>query len=318
MDERGTGTRPLAVAVISGKGGVGKSTITASLAVLFQRDGESIVAVDCDVDAPNLALLFTRDEPGDERHQPSYTTEKSQFDVAKCTACKACVDERFCVYGALKWDADTSLPVLDVMACEGCGACAVLCDQGAYSMHAIQSGAIHATRVQEGFPLVFGETVIGASSSGKLVAETKELAGKIAAASDATLVLVDGPPGIGCPVLATVTGMDLVVVVTEPFPAALHDASRAIEVLERFGIPLAIIINRADAWDEGREKIMEFIDEHGYDHLGDIPIDMAVPKSVSSMKSVVVFEPASPASVTLASIHRRLAGRLAAIRAGQP
>ncbi|MHA1682241.1 MAG: P-loop NTPase [Promethearchaeota archaeon] len=292
------------IGVVSGKGGVGKSTITAAIAVLMADDKKEFIAVDCDVDAPNLALMFTLQE---EKLDiiPVQTTEKARFKEDKCTGCRSCVDESFCVFNAIRWNEETSRPILDELACEGCGACAVLCEFGAFDISPIDSGYVYHSTTTDGFPIVYGETIIGASSSGKTVTETKEHAKNIVG-DNATLMIVDGPPGIGCPVLATLTDLNYVVVVMEPFPAAFHDASRIIEVILNFNIPFGIVINKYDAWKEGYDMIVEFIKEKGYMHLGDVPMDMNVPKSVVNMQSIIRFSPESPASVALKKIYQSL------------
>ena len=298
---------PLKIGVVSGKGGVGKSTVTAALVTMFDKHGVNLVALDCDVDAPNLALLF---EPEDTKEDKTIftvkTTEKSSFNEDECTQCRACVDDNYCYVNAISWDEENDFPVLDYLSCEGCGACSVLCEFGAYSIAPIDSGEICKTRTKNGFDLVHGETIIGASTSGKLVAEVKQYATDLAKEDGITLIVIDGPPGIGCPVLATLTGLDFVIVVMEPFPAAFHDASRVIEVINNFGIPFGIVINRSDAWEEGHQQIMSFIEENGYTFLGDIPIDMEVPKSVVNMQSIITYAPDSKASNSLDGIYKSL------------
>lgn len=293
----------LKLGVVSGKGGVGKSTITAALINLMHADGRNIVAVDCDVDAPNLALLFPiKKEEMDTKIVK--TTEKAFWIEENCIQCKECIDEKFCLFNALRWDDEKEYPVLDGIACEGCGSCSVLCEHGAFGIEPIDSGTIYSMVTKDGFPLIYGETIIGASTSGKMVSETKEFAMNYLENADA--LVIDGPPGIGCPVLATLTGLDYVVVVMEPFPTSFHDASRVIEVINGFNIPFGIVINRCDAWEGGYRDILAFIEEKGYTYLGDIPIDMKVPESVTRMLSIIKYAPDSPASLALEEIHENL------------
>ncbi|MFX0100085.1 MAG: P-loop NTPase [Candidatus Hodarchaeota archaeon] len=293
----------LKLGVVSGKGGVGKSTITAALINLMHADGKKIVGVDCDVDAPNLALLFTVDK-NEMDTKTVRTTEKAYWIEERCTHCKECIDEKFCLFNALKWNAEKKIPVLDVIACEGCGACSVLCNHDAFGIRPIDSGTMYSTVTGDDFPLIYGETIIGASTSGKMVSETKEFALHYLEGADH--VVIDGPPGIGCPVLATLTGLDFVIVVMEPFPTSFHDASRVIEVINGFNIPFGIVINRCDAWDDGYKDIKKFIKENNYTYLGDIPIDMKVPESVTRMLSIIKHAPDSPASIALKKIHENL------------
>ncbi|MHA1794177.1 MAG: P-loop NTPase [Promethearchaeota archaeon] len=293
----------LRISVVSGKGGVGKSTVTAAIASLMSKDNLSIVAVDCDVDAPNLSLLFGL-KKNKMDVKPVYTTEKASFIEEKCVSCKKCVDEVYCTYDAISWDDEKNLPILDTLACEGCGACSVLCPSGAYDIGPIESGYIYSAITENGFPLVYGETIIGASTSGKTVTETRDFA--LDHFGEAEYMIIDGPPGIGCPVLAALTGTNFAIVVMEPFPAAFHDASRVIEVINNFGIPFGIVINRSDVWDDGYKKIKKFIEENNYIFLGDIPIDMNVPKSVVNMVSIIKYAPESPAAKALEKIYGNL------------
>jgi MinD superfamily P-loop ATPase len=266
--------------------------------------------VDCDVDAPNLALMFNLQKAKIDS-KAVQTTEKSFFKEDNCVSCKACVDDNFCIFGAIRWDEDNEKPILDPLACEGCGACSVLCEYDAYGIKPIESGYIYYTKTEEGFPLVYGETIIGASTSGKTVSETKEFANKYG--EGAELMLIDGPPGIGCPVLATLTDVDFAIVVVEPFAAAFHDASRIIEVIQGFKKPFGIIVNRADAWKEGYDMLTDFMSENGFTHLGDIPIDMDIPKSVVHMQSIVKFAPDGTATNALKEIVGRLTSTIDAM-----
>ncbi len=299
----------LKIGVVSGKGGVGKSTLTAALCAIYIENKKSIIAVDCDVDAPNLALMFT--QSGTATSIPVYTTEKAFTNEEKCTSCKACITDAYCLYGAIKWNDVTGHPEINTIACEGCGACVVLCDQGAYGIKAIDSGKISVIDVQEGIPLVYGETIIGASTSGKMVAETKQTALDKAEKEHREIVVIDGPPGIGCPVLATLTGLDYCIVVIEPFRAALHDAKRVIEIITNFHIPFGIVINRADAWDDGKKDIVDFIEENEYTLLGEIPIDMKIPESIVNMKSIIAYAPSSPSSDAIRKVYVALNERIA-------
>nr|MDO8117901.1 P-loop NTPase [Candidatus Sigynarchaeota archaeon] len=302
------GNKFLKIGVVSGKGGVGKSTLTAALCKLYVESKKRIVAVDCDVDAPNLALMFTQE--GKAKTIPVHTTEKAFTIDDKCTSCKSCITDTYCIYSAIKWNEDTRHPEINTIACEGCGACAVLCEQNAYGIHAIESGQIKVIEASEGMPLVYGETIIGASTSGKMVAETKQIATNKAENEKREIMMIDGPPGIGCPVLATLTGLDYCIVVVEPFPAALHDAKRVIEIITNFSIPFGIVINRTDAWDTGRNTIIEFMEKNGYTLLGEIPIDMKVPESVVHMKNIITYAPDSPSALAIYKVFSVLNERV--------
>ncbi|MHA1699028.1 MAG: P-loop NTPase [Promethearchaeota archaeon] len=292
------------IGVVSGKGGVGKSTITAALASLLVKDGKRFIAVDLDVDAPNLALFFEF-EAENFTTVPVETTEKAYFIEENCIHCRSCIDDEFCVYKAIRWDQEKDIPILDRLACEGCGSCEVLCESKAFGIKPIESGYIYTGLTKEGFKLVYGETIIGATTSGKTVVETKDLAKKNAKDGE-SLMLADGPPGIGCPVIAMLSGLNYVIVVVEPFPAAIHDANRVIQVIENFEIPFGIVVNKFDVWKEGYDMIVRYIAENHYTHVGNVPIDMNVPKSVMNMQSIIKFAPQSPAARSIEKIYEKL------------
>ncbi len=291
------------IAVVSGKGGVGKTSLTAAIASILAERKRPLIAVDCDVDAPNLALMFAMQSQGSEDLAVK-ATEKARLIGENCTHCKSCIDDAYCKFDALSWDAERSQPVIDPFACEGCGSCHTLCEAGAFAIDQVESGHIYTSRTTEGFPLVYGETVIGASTSGKLVRSVKEHAMSIA--DGAQFAIIDGPPGIGCPVIATISDIDYVVVMMEPFPTAFHDASRMIEVINRFKLPFGIVVNRCNAWPDGKKVIMDFIKTNDYTHLGDIPIDLDIPRSVVNMQSIIAYSPDCLASRSMRAVYRSL------------
>nr|MDO8116021.1 ATP-binding protein [Candidatus Sigynarchaeota archaeon] len=295
------------VAVVSGKGGVGKTSLTAAIASLLAEHKRSLIAVDCDVDAPNLALMFAMQSQGMEDLAVK-ATEKARLITEKCTRCKSCIDDAYCTFDALSWDSERQQPVIDPFACEGCGACNTLCKAGAFAIDQVESGHIYTSRTMEGFPLVYGETIIGASTSGKLVRSVKELA--VQKADGVNIAIIDGPPGIGCPVIATISDVDYVVVMMEPFPTAFHDASRMIEVIKRFKLPFGIVVNRCDAWADGKKTIMDFIKANDYTHLGNIPLDLNMPRSVVNMQSIIAYSPDCVASRSMRVIYRNLMAEL--------
>lgn len=291
------------VAVVSGKGGVGKTSITAAIASLLAEQGKALVAIDCDVDAPNLALMFSLQARATEDVVVK-ATEKALFEQDKCIHCKSCIDNRYCTFNALTWNDDAQQPVIDPFSCEGCGSCHVLCMAGAFGMYQVESGHVYTARTSEGFPLVYGETIIGASTSGKLVRSVKEHA--FEHADGACIAIIDGPPGIGCPVIATISDVDYVIVVMEPFPTAFHDASRVIQVIEQFKVPFGIVVNRCDAWVEGQRDIMAFIERNDFTYLGGIPLDLDIPRSVVNMQSIIAYSPDGVASRSMRVIYRNL------------
>ncbi len=295
------------IAVISGKGGVGKTSLVASLASIAHKDQDiNLIILDCDVDAPNLALILPPKSKEDVLTQDTFTTKKATFLEEKCVNCKQCYDDHFCEFKALNWDEDNNIPVIDYLACEGCGACRVLCPEDAFEINSVKSGEIITYETDAGFPLIYGKTKLGSTTSGLLVSEVKQHATNLKEFNDANLILIDGPPGIGCPVIATVSGLDYIVAITEPTPSGLHDMKRAIEMVNQFNIPFGIVINKADLKSASQKLLNKYIDKAGFDILGRINFDLSIPKAMSYAEPVVEYAPESVASQAINKIYARL------------
>jgi len=295
------------IAVISGKGGVGKTSLVASLASLGHKDNDvNLIVLDCDVDAPNLALLIPPKSEEDVMTQDMYTTKKATFLEDKCTQCKQCYDEHFCEFNALNWDKDNDIPIIDYLACEGCGACQVLCSENAFEISPVKSGEIISYETSGELPLVYGITKLGSTTSGLLVSEVKEHANHLKNYQDANLILIDGPPGIGCPVIATVSGLDYVVAITEPTPSGIHDLKRALEMVNQFNIPFGIVINKADLKSASQKQLNSYIKKSNHEILGRINFDLSIPEAMSYAEPVVDYAPESVASQAINKIYTKL------------
>ena len=225
--------------VVSGKGGTGKTSLTASFAVLA---GRSVVA-DCDVDAADLHLVLS---PRVKLSGAFRAGHVAVIDAARCTACALC--ERTCRFDAVKRDAEgAGRPrfAIDPTACEGCGVCVRLCPERAIDFPERLSGEWYVSDTRCG-PMVHARLGVAAENSGKLVWLVREKAREIAAREGHDLVLVDGPPGIGCPVIASLTGASAALVVTEPTLSGEHDMERVLQVARHFKVPAAVCVNK---WD---------------------------------------------------------------------
>ena len=296
-----------AIAVISGKGGVGKTTLTASLASLSAKDPElHSIILDCDVDAPNLALLLPPDSEENVDSIDVYTTLKATFFDDKCVHCKDCIESNFCEFSALTWNEEDSVPEIDYLRCEGCGACKVLCPEHAFEIDKVISGEIIAYPAKIGVPMIYGKTRLGSTTSGKMVSEIKTYAQNIEEFPESNFILIDGPPGIGCPTIATISGLDYIITITEPTPSGLHDLLRAIEIVQHFGIPFGIIVNKYDIQSSFQEEFGKLMNSNEYNILGQIPFDLAIPNSISYAKAVVDYEPESKASKAIREIYLQL------------
>ena len=295
------------IAVISGKGGVGKTSLVASLASIAHKDQDiNLIILDCDVDAPNLALILPPKSKKDVLTQDTFTTKKARFLEEKCVQCKLCIDDHFCEFSALSWDESNNVPIIDYLACEGCGACRVLCPEDAFEVNPVKSGEIISYEADIGFPLIYGKTKLGSTTSGLLVSEVKERSTELKEFDDANLILIDGPPGIGCPVIATVSGLDYIIAITEPTPSGLHDLERAIEMVNQFNIPFGIVINKADLKSASQKELNKYINDSGYNVLGKINFDLSIPEAMSYAEPVVDYAPESVASQAIKKIYTKL------------
>ncbi len=272
------------ITVLSGKGGVGKSSIAASLAIALSKK-HKIVSADCDVDAANLALVLGVREKDFKEWKPISTNEKAVLLPEKCTGCKKCLNS--CYFDAISWDSDKNQPVFDRFSCEGCSVCAMVCPEKAIKLHTVDNAKIGYGKTRFGFDVVSGQLEMGESGSGKVVAEVRNLARQVG--GDAELMLIDAASGIGCPVIASVVGSSYVIAVTEPTPSGLSDLKRALGVVEHFGIPYGIIINKFDLNPDFTKEIEKFAKENGIEVLAKIAYDKKFVDALINLTPLVVF-----------------------------
>jgi len=259
------------VVVISGKGGTGKTSILACFAQLTSATNP-VITVDCDVDAANLALLL----PGQViRMEPFWSGRRARVAPEECTLCGLCVDH--CRASAIRIADSVEI---DPLSCEGCGVCALVCPTEAVHFVDNQAGRWMERRTACG-PMIHAELGIAQDNSGKLVAHVREQARAVAQRDDIELILVDGPPGIGCPVHASVTGCDLAVVVTEPTPSGQHDLERVLELLEHFRLPGVVLINKHDLSPSITASIEALASRRNVPVAGAIPFRAEVPRALA-------------------------------------
>ena len=228
-------TPPRELVVISGKGGTGKTSVVAAFAALA---GGAVLA-DCDVDAADLHLVL-RPELGAE-HEFS-GRRQAVIDADACTACGRCAE--VCRFAAVLGAADGGFTI-DPIACEGCELCRRVCPADAIRMEPVVNGAWMVSETRFG-PLVHARLGVAEDNSGKLVTLVRNEARRVAEERGLPLVIVDGSPGIGCPVIASLAGADLVLAVTEPTVSGRHDLDRVLQVVRQFGLPFAVCVNKAD------------------------------------------------------------------------
>lgn len=268
------------IAIISGKGGTGKTSITASLAVLKNKNA---VIADCDVDAADMHLLLSPDFSHKENF---YSGKIAVINQDKCIKCGKCQD--VCRFVAVPFKNEQY--IINELNCEGCGYCSHVCPSDAIEMKDNLTGKffISNTRIQN--TLVHAELNIGAENSGKLVTQVRKESKRIAQETNKEYVIIDGTPGIGCPVIASITGVDFVIVVTEPTVSGFHDMKRVYELIERFKHKSACIINKSDLNQDITCKIKHFLSEKNVELIAEIPYDNVFVKSLLEGKTVVENE----------------------------
>ena len=274
------------ILVISGKGGTGKTVITGALAALI----ENKILVDCDVDAADLHLLLTPQIK--ERHV--FKSGATAFiDANKCTHCGRCME--LCRFNAIKKEF-----VVDPIACEGCAFCSRICPSGAIEMKENISGEWYLSDTRFG-PMVHARLGIAEENSGKLVSLVRQQAKALADKQKRDWVIIDGPPGIGCPVIASLSGIDLALVVTEPTLSGLHDAERVIALAKHFNVSTGIIINKFDLNIDMSGQIEEFCRETGTPVIGKIGFDEMVVSAMVEGKTIMEY-PDGPTKETIQKI----------------
>jgi MinD superfamily P-loop ATPase len=290
------------IVILSGKGGVGKSSLTAALGHLLAGKGQRrLVLADTDVDAPNLHLVLGAEF---DRSMGIKASDKAVIDADQCSRCMTCRD--VCKFGSIIGEEE---PILISYSCEGCGACAIVCPTGAISVQPMENGKINMVNAGT-VRVVAGELGIGESSSGRLVDMVKKQARQEAALTRSDLLLTDGPPGIGCPVIAALKGADYAVLVTEPTPSALSDLQRITEVLRSFRIPAGIVLNRADMHGPSRERLLAWMDKENLSLLAEIPYDPLLPQALAQGGLGVVMHPDAPSSLAIRTLSAEIEGML--------
>ncbi|MBD3241017.1 MAG: 4Fe-4S dicluster domain-containing protein [Chitinivibrionales bacterium] len=272
------------MSVISGKGGTGKTSVLASFAALAERP----VVADCDVDAADLHLVLS---PTVEHRETFFGGRKATVRQGACSGCGMC--KRLCRYEAVGLRPFSASDVraiaeIDDVACEGCGVCAWFCPVKAIDFDLNPTGSWYVSTTRYG-PMVHARLNAAEENSGKLVSQVREVARKRAEMDGRELVLVDGPPGIGCPVIASVTGCDLVLIVTEPTVSGIHDMARVAQLAAGFGIQALVCVNKWDINPDMTARIEEQAGSLGIGLAGRVPYDRAITDAQIAGKPVVEF-----------------------------
>ena len=260
--------------VISGKGGTGKTSVTASLATLAKNR----VVIDADVDAANLFLTLPHEVLEQESFEGGH---KARIDQSLCTECGDCLER--CQFDAIYEDF-----VIDPVACEGCGVCAHFCPAEAILFERQICGEKFISSTPNG-PMIHARLGIAEENSGLLVSQLRQKAREMATAQNIPFIITDGPPGIGCPVIASITNADAVLIVTEPTQSGLHDMMRVKKLANQMNAAVYLCVNKADLNPETTEEIKTFCAGNSIRYAGEIPFDRDVIESMKMGQSLVSY-----------------------------
>jgi MinD superfamily P-loop ATPase len=295
--------------IISGKGGTGKTSVVASLAALAGR----CILVDCDVDAADLHLIF---EPKVIRREDFIGGNKARIRPGHCTACGKC--EELCRFDAIYFDGPGNGRVprtfrVETTACEGCGVCGDYCTDNAIEFALAVCGQWFVSDTRCG-PMVHAKLGIAADNSGKLVTQIRQAAAEVAVKQQIDLVLCDGSPGIGCPVIASLTGASLALFVVEPTVSGIHDFRRVAQLASRLDVPGLLAVNKADLNDETAIELEAMAMQHGIVPVGRIPYDREVTRAQIARKTVVEASD-GPAAQAIRAVWSEVQRRLSSVAA---
>lgn len=264
------------IVIISGKGGTGKTSITSSFASL----AKNTVLADCDVDAADLHLIL---DPEIKTANDFISGNLAVINRDNCLGCEVCLD--VCKFDAIKRDDDGSFTI-DAASCEGCGVCVEFCPTSTIEFPQRHCGQWFESQTRYG-TMIHAKLGIAAENSGRLVSMVRQEAKRVAEKQNADLIIVDGPPGTGCPVIASITGADAVVAVTEPTLSGLHDLKRIIKLTAHFGIRTFVCVNKWDINPHNTAEIERFVESSGCQFIGKIPYSKEVTKAQIEGRSVV-------------------------------
>ena len=284
--------------ILSGKGGTGKTSLAAAFAHLASQSNlaNQVVLADADVDAANLELVL---QPRLLEQEEFRGGQVAVIDGNTCASCGDC--EAVCRFDAINY-AD-GLYAVDPIACDGCAACVYQCPSESISMQKQVAGKFCVSESRYG-PLYHASLYPGRENSGKLVTLVKQRARLRALDEDRQLVLVDGPPGIGCPVISAASGADLALIVVEPTVAGVHDMKRILQTTEHFRLPALVCINKADIYLLGSKLIEAYCWDNDFEIAGKIPFDEAVTEAMVHGEPVTAYRPEAPASLAIIDVWR--------------
>ena len=282
------------ICVLSGKGGTGKTSLSAAFATL----GNPVAVADCDVDAANLYLVL---QPENKREEKFITGHKALINYGSCTTCGLCIN--YCRFGAIAFRDGTV--IISETSCDGCKLCPRICPEGAIEMIPSDKSRWYSGTFRNGL-MVHARLAPGEENSGKLVNVVREQVRKVAAEEGLETIIIDGPPGTGCPVISSVTGVNKVVIVTEPTRSGFHDMKRILELVANFRIQAYVVINKYDLNEEISQQITDWCAEINIPVLGKVPFDKQVVEAMLHCKSIVEWAPGSNVSKEIKQIWKQI------------
>jgi MinD superfamily P-loop ATPase len=304
--------------ILSGKGGTGKTSLTAAFAHLAKHGipPTNAILADADVDAANLELVLA---PQIIEREDFWGGQLAVIDPDLCSGCGTCIEVcRFDALGTIDQPGfrrlalqdpnhpqSLDVPVLDPIACDGCAACVYQCPEEAITMQEQIAGEWFRSESRYG-PLLHAALIPAQENSGKLVTLVKQHARLMAMDQGVELVLVDGPPGIGCPVISAASGADLALIVAEPTAAGVHDMRRVMLTTDHFGVDTLVCVNKADLYLAGTDEIKAYCQQTGIEFVGEIPFDLSVTEAMVQGQPVTAYRPESPASQALSKIWSKV------------
>ena len=264
--------------ILSGKGGTGKTSLTAAFAHLSSDH----VICDLDVDAPDLHLILSPQKTTIEKF---YAGHDAKIVNEKCDACRQCVE--MCRFGAVS--IETSFARIDPFKCEGCKVCVEFCPQGAIDFLIKQCGEWYLSDTRFGW-MVHAQLFPAEENSGKLVALLRKKAKEVARQNQLSMILSDGPPGIGCPVISSLSGASFAAIVTEPTPSGRHDLERVADLCRHFSIPTGVIVNKSDLNQRMTSQIESYCTENDITILGSLPHDPVITQAMVTGQSITEYQ----------------------------